>query len=369
MSGAPRILVADDQPDVLTALRLLLKAEGYETESASDPEGVLRAAAARVPALILMDLNYTRDTTSGQEGLALLDRLRALPAAPPVIVMTAWGSIELAVEAMRRGARDFIPKPWDNARLLETVRKHLAPRAAAGDPLARDLEIARGVQRQLLPQRALALETLAAEGHCLPAGLVGGDFFDFLELGPGRAALALADISGKGMAAALLMANLQASIRSLAPQIEDSLCGMLRALNAQFLDSTAPEHYATLFIGAYDDATRRLRYANCGHPPGFVLRRDGGCEALGATAPVLGVLRDFAPGMGEILLEAGDRLLVYSDGASEPFADEDGLGGERRLLDLVRSGAQEAPEALAAALAAAQQIQMDDITVLLARAR
>ncbi|HEY0380192.1 MAG TPA: sigma-54 dependent transcriptional regulator [Pyrinomonadaceae bacterium] len=118
----PRILIADDQPDVLEALRLLLKAEGYEIEAASSPAGVLRALESRDFNVLLMDLNYTRDTTSGQEGLDLLSRIQALDGTLPVVVMTAWGSIGIAVEAMRRGARDFVEKPWDNARLLSILR-------------------------------------------------------------------------------------------------------------------------------------------------------------------------------------------------------------------------------------------------------
>src|SRR2546422_1975818 len=119
---APRILVADDEPDVLEALKLLLKGEGYEVQAATSPRAVLSALEARDFDALLIDMNYTRDTTSGAEGLDLLGRLQGLDASPPVVVMTAWASIDGAVEAMRRGARDFIEKPWDNRRLLATLR-------------------------------------------------------------------------------------------------------------------------------------------------------------------------------------------------------------------------------------------------------
>ena len=118
----PRILIADDQPDVLAALRLLLKAEHYEIQTASSPKGVLNAVDSQELDVVLMDLNYARDTTSGSEGLDLLSRIHAVDPDLPVVVMTAWGSVDLAVEAMRRGARDFIQKPWDNARLLTVLR-------------------------------------------------------------------------------------------------------------------------------------------------------------------------------------------------------------------------------------------------------
>jgi DNA-binding NtrC family response regulator len=118
----PRILIADDQADVLAALSLLLKGERFQIESASSPEGVLRAIDTHELDVVLIDLNYARDTTSGSEGLDLLSRIRAADPTLPVVVMTAWGSVDLAVEAMRRGARDFIQKPWDNARLLAVLR-------------------------------------------------------------------------------------------------------------------------------------------------------------------------------------------------------------------------------------------------------
>jgi len=121
-TARPRILIADDQPDVLEALRLLLKSEGYQLESARTPLAVLDAIERKDFDAVLMDLNYARDTTSGREGLDLLTQIQAADATLPVVVMTAWGSVELAVEAMRRGARDFIQKPWENARLLSILR-------------------------------------------------------------------------------------------------------------------------------------------------------------------------------------------------------------------------------------------------------
>ena len=121
-SDKPRVLIADDQPDVLLALRLLLKGEGFDLESATSPGAILNAVENRDFDAVLMDLNYARDTTSGQEGLDLLCRIQTLDSTLPLIVMTAWGSVQLAVEAMRRGARDFIQKPWENARLLTILR-------------------------------------------------------------------------------------------------------------------------------------------------------------------------------------------------------------------------------------------------------
>ncbi len=141
-----RILVADDQPDVLEALRLLLKAEGYQIETAKSPAAVLKAIEARDFALAIIDLNYARDTTSGQEGLDLLAKLQAADVTLPVVVMTAWASVEIAVEAMRRGAKDFITKPWENPRLLTIVKTQieLAGAVRAYRRLEQENQILRG---------------------------------------------------------------------------------------------------------------------------------------------------------------------------------------------------------------------------------
>jgi DNA-binding NtrC family response regulator len=125
LAPSPRILIADDQPDIIEALRLLLKGEGYQTEAVKSPVAAVKAVEARDYALVLMDLNYARDTTSGQEGLDLLAKLQSLDGTLPVVVMTAWATVDVAVEAMRRGARDFVTKPWDNPRLLASVRNQI----------------------------------------------------------------------------------------------------------------------------------------------------------------------------------------------------------------------------------------------------
>ena len=125
-----RVLLADDQADIRDALRLLLRREGYETHGAASPSETLAAVEAREFDAVLMDLNYARDTTSGQEGLDLLPRLQMVDSTLPIIVMTAWSSVEVAVEAMRRGARDFIPKPWENQRLLTILRTQIDLRQA-----------------------------------------------------------------------------------------------------------------------------------------------------------------------------------------------------------------------------------------------
>jgi DNA-binding NtrC family response regulator len=146
VSRVYRVLVADDQADVVEALRLLLKAEGFEIETASSPRAVLEAVQARQLDLVVMDLNYARDTTSGAEGLDLLSRLREFDPTLPVVVMTAWASLDLAVEVMRRGARDFVAKPWDNSRLLAIVRTQVELGSALrrGERLEEENRLLRG---------------------------------------------------------------------------------------------------------------------------------------------------------------------------------------------------------------------------------
>src|SRR5256714_544112 len=151
LARAPRLLVADDQPDILEALKLLLKSEGFDVETAASPRAVLAAVEARDFDALLVDMNYTRDTTSGAEGLDLLSRVQGLETPPPVVVMTAWGSIDGAVEAMRRGARDYVEKPWDNRRLLSTLRTQIELGRALRKSHRLELEN-RSLRREGLPE-------------------------------------------------------------------------------------------------------------------------------------------------------------------------------------------------------------------------
>ena len=159
-SDLPRVLIADDQPDVLEALRLLLKNEGYQIELVSSPAGVLNAVDAREFDVVLMDLNYARDTTSGQEGLDLLSKIQAIDGTLPVVVMTAWSSVKVAVEAMRRGARDFIQKPWENERLMTILRTQIELSRALRKGLRLEAEnrLLRGAERPTLIAEAPAMQ-------------------------------------------------------------------------------------------------------------------------------------------------------------------------------------------------------------------
>ena len=215
-----RLLVADDQPDVLEALRWLLTGEGYELELVSSTDAVMDRLRSGPFDLLLMDLNYTRDTTSGREGLELISRVRTHDSSLPIVVMTGWGSIDTAVEAMRRGAKSFVQKPWEDLTLIEIVEREVAEGRATrrrDHKQQREVEEARLIQRGLLPTATPQVSGIDLSVTWLPADGVGGDCFDTLGFGD-VLGVSIADIAGKGLPAALLMSNLQAAVRAFAQE-------------------------------------------------------------------------------------------------------------------------------------------------------
>ncbi len=372
-AAALRILVGDDQADVLEALRLLLKGAGYQTVLVDSPQAVLRAARSESFDLILMDLNYARDTTSGEEGLDLLASLGATDNAAPIVVMTAWGSVDLAVEAMQRGACDFIQKPWDNARLLDTIRKQAAlasERWRAERRVKTELEIASHVQQTLFPHQSRKLATLDYAGRCLPAREVGGDYYDFLDMGEGALGFVLADVSGKGVAAALLMANLQACFRSQPAETLRCPSEVLHIVNRLFHESTLAEHFATLFLGHYDDQSRQMRYVNCGHLAPLLLRADGSLDRLDSTATVLGIFANWECEERVVELQTGDTLVLYSDGVTEAGIDSGREFGEDGLLAAIQANRGAGVEVLVDRIVSSvADDRQDDVTVVALHAR
>jgi FixJ family two-component response regulator len=358
-----KVLVVDDQDGVREALRLLLKGAGYVVETVSSPNEALAAVTYRDLDLIVMDMNYTSDTTSGEEGLRLLDKFRDEDESVPVIAMTGWSTIELAVEAMWRGACDFIPKPWDNRHVLAVIQKHLNAPAKKPKLLESEIEIARKVQRKLLPEPRFTGMGLECECASVPVSEVAGDLYDFFETGPDKMSFLLGDVCGKGLGAALLVANLQATIRAQY-ELAASPSKLMTRVNSLFFQCTRPEHFATLFFGAYESGTRILRYVNCGHPAPVLIRANGSLELLHTTATVLGAFdhRSFEEKM--VQLVCGDRLILFSDGFSEcELAGENGDWA----VETIRSVAADNPTALAGrlvSLAASQSKPVDDVTVM-----
>lgn len=363
--AARKVLIVDDQPDVREALRLLLKGAGYTIETAESPKDALAAAAYRDQDLIVLDMNYTWDTTSGEEGLHLIDSLRAQSCDVPIIAMTGWSTIELAVAAMHRGASDFIPKPWDNRQFLATVEKHLNADPPRRGMQSAELAIARKVQRKLLPQPRFEAYGLECECAFLPLHDLSGDLYDFFELDSSRLAFLLGDVSGKGVGAALLMANLQATVRGQ-QYLADSPAMLIKRVNHLFFESTRPEHFATLFFATYDAHARTITYVNGGHPGPVLLHDDGGCEVLQATGLVVGAFSNAHFEERTANFGSGDRLLLFSDGFSEAgFDDEDACVTE---ICSIAAGTPSGIAGVLASNAASRGGKADDITVVEIRA-
>jgi DNA-binding NtrC family response regulator len=241
-----RVLVADDQRDVLEALRLALKGDGLQCETAASPAAVLAALEARDFDAVLMDLNYTRDTTSGAEGLDLLARIRELDADLPVIVMTAWGTVDLAVEAMRRGARDFVQKPWDNQRLLTTLRTQVA--------LGRALKQGRRLEAENRLLRREAAPAMIAESPAMRPVL------DVIaRVGPSDANVLITgeNGTGKGMVARALH---DASARAAKPFVQLNAGGISEGV----VESELFGHVRGAFTDARSDRVGRFELADGG---------------------------------------------------------------------------------------------------------
>jgi phosphoserine phosphatase RsbU/P len=350
----PRILIADDQTDVLEALRLLLKGHDYFTESVTSPMALLDAMAHRDFDLILMDLNYARDTTSGREGLDLLAQLQSIDDAPPIVVMTGWATVGLAVEAMQRGVGDFVEKPWVNARLLEIVKKQIQTGRERRDARRREMERiraqsemahhlreqdqeigeARRIQEGFLPKEIPQLAGYEIAGAWQPTRVVGGDYYDILPFGGEALGICIADVAGKGMPAAMLMSNLQAAVRGLAsPSLSpETLCARLNSLICR---NIAGDRFITLFYAQLDGGARRLHYVNAGHNAPIVMHRDGSYDRLDSGGGVLGVFQMQAFAGGVQNLQARDRVVLFTDGVTEARRPDGEEFGEARLLRLI----------------------------------
>ncbi len=343
----PRTLIADDEPDILTALRLLLKSDGYEPETASSPAAVLEAIERSQFDVVLIDLNYARDTTSGREGIDLISRIQALDPSLPIVVMTAWATVDLAVEAMRRGVRDFVQKPWENPRLLQTLRKQvrhararrtvlhrLADHRKTDAQLMRELIEARELQENLLTNTEASIAGLELAIQWQPATTVGGDYVAAFNLDEEHAALCVADVVGKSLPAALLMANFQASLKSLASQYL-SPADVGKRLN-DVLYANIPLHkFVTAFYGVVNIPERKLAFTNAGHNPPLLVRSNGQCERLETGGSVLGAFPDSCYAQGEIELLQDDRLVLFTDGLTEALDATDEQFGEERLMQLL----------------------------------
>jgi len=230
------------------------------------------------------------------------------------------------------------------------------------------------VQARLFPQILPSLRTLDYAGLCIQARQVGGDYYDFLNLGRDRLGLVLGDISGKGIAAALLMANLQANLRSQCATTWNEPRRLLQSVNQLFYDNTPDNAYASLFFAEYDDQAQRLRYSNCGHLSALLLRSDNTLVRLDSTCTVLGLFKEWDCSIRECRLFSDDTLALYTDGITESFNPAGEEFGEQRLLEALRRHRELSPRDLLAAIVDEVQRfspgeQYDDITLIIARCR
>jgi serine phosphatase RsbU (regulator of sigma subunit) len=262
----------------------------------------------------------------------------------------------------------------DFVREIEAQRRAAAEKLDAERRTAQELEIAKRVQARLFPQKLPLLQSLDYAGVCSQAREVGGDYYDFLELGRDRLGIVLGDTSGKGIGAALLMANLQANLRSQSATAREHPQRFLQSVNQLFFENTSESSYATLFFGEYDDRSHRLRYANCGHYAPVLLRGDNRCERLESTGTVLGLFREWRCSVEDTELSAGDVLCLFTDGITESFNDAGDEFGEDRLIETLLRNRKSSPQAILEAIleqvrAFSPGEQTDDITLIVAKAK
>ena len=286
---------------------------------------------------------------------------------------TLWGGIFTTFDDgdgnsfMLVGRDDFV-------RDIEAQRRAAAEKLEGERRAAQELEIAKQVQARLFPQTSPPMQTLEYEGICIQARQVGGDYYDFLNLGRERLGLVIGDTSGKGIGAALLMANLQANLRSQSAIALAQPQTFLKSVNQLFYENTTESSYATLVFAEYDDASRRVRYANCGHYPGLLFRNDDTLERLGSTSTVLGLFNAWECSMEENQLLSGDTLVLYTDGVTDSFNQHGEDFGEERLIDAVRRNRELAPQPMLSAIVDevrkfSPHEQHDDITMIIAKCR
>jgi sigma-B regulation protein RsbU (phosphoserine phosphatase) len=370
-----RVLIADDQKHVVEALQLLLKGNGFLTEAVTHPSCVLPAVESGEFDAVLIDLNYTRDTTSGTEGLELLSQIRSVSKLLPVVVLTGWGSLDLAVEAMRRGASDFVQKPWENLQLLQKLQNQILRARAEGRVQRQsddELQEAREIQRNLLPKQLPEVTDYEVAAVTQPLRFVGGDYYDVERISPQDTLLCIADVAGKGLSAALLMSSLQATLKPLIAQrlAPRELC---HRLNRILCDLTPEGKFISFFVGFLNSRDHRFTYCNAGHNPPLLVRADGQSTELNAAGAVLGQFPDWRYEQSSVRINSGDRLLVFTDGLVEACNADDEAFGEQNVVRIAQENPGAGAEDLMGRLmhAASQHCGgsfQDDATLLVLKA-
>ncbi len=367
-----RILVVEDDPALLRGLVDNLRCESYDVVSATDGELACRMIRSAHPDLVVLDLTLPR-----LDGVEVCRRMRGEGVRTPIVMLTSRSEESDRVRGLEVGADDYVSKPFSLPELFARIRSILRHRRdwlTETSELRHDLRSAADVQRRLFPHVRPPMTGLDYAGVCRPARVIGGDYFDYFEVGPSRLGLLVADVSGKGASAALLMATLQGCVRSSAPALGDRCDAVIGQANLVLCATTDASRYATMFYAVFDADSRWLTYVNAGHVSAllFSSHADGVVE-LESHGPPVGMFENLPFVAHRRRLEADTWLLVFSDGVSEAANAADEQFGREGLHQVVRRcrdrSASELCEAVLAAVDehSAGQVQADDLTVVAAR--
>ena len=324
-----RILIVEDDPAILVGLKDNLEFESHQVLTAPDGEAGYRSLCEHSPDLVILDLMLPK-----LNGYDLCRRVRGEGFNAPILMLSARSQEGDRVLGLDIGANDYVSKPFSLRELLARVRallRHEREHHCDEERLMRELELAAKVQRELFPQVLPQVPGIDYAGICRPARRVSGDYYDFLPLGNRKLGLLLADVSGKGMSAALLGASLHAAVRAHAPAAQERCGEVLAKANALLFETTTADRYATVFYGVYDATSRILTYANAGHYPPMLVR-GGVCTRLSALTPPVGLLPVLPALETTIELTAGDCLLIFSDGIPEAENEPGEDFGDQGLL-------------------------------------
>jgi phosphoserine phosphatase RsbU/P len=366
-----KILIVEDEPGIAFGLESDLQAEGYTVTVAGDGNEAVRRAGEEPFDLILLDVMLPH-----KDGFEVCRELRQTGISTPIVMLTAKSDEFDKVLGLDLGADDYVTKPFRPRELRARIRAALRHQPGAdshGADLQRQLGVASRVQQRLFPQQRPALATLDYTGFCRPALGMSGDYYDFLDLAPGRLGLLVTDVVGKGVPAALLMASVHGCVRTHAPRLGDRCGEVLSQLNHSLYESTDAGMFATVFYAVYDESTRVLTYANAGHEPPMLLRQAAGgpvCRSLDPLTAPAGMLPSIEPLQASIELSPGDWLLIVTDGVTEAPNEKWEEFGRERVLAVMQgnldAAAGQMSDAILAALAGHTRgmVQADDVTLI-----
>jgi len=324
------ILIVEDDPAILCGLRDNLEFESHQVLTATDGEAGYRAVCEHSPDLVILDLMLPK-----LSGYDLCRRVRGEGFHAPILMLSARSQEGDRVVGLDLGANDYVSKPFSLRELLARVRsllRHEREHRQEEAHLSGELEMAAKVQQGLFPRVLPEAPGLDYAGICRPARGISGDYYDFLPLGDGKLGLLLADVSGKGMAAALLGASLHAVVRANAVSAGDRCGEVLRKASSLLYETTTAERFATVFYGVYHAPSRTLTYANAGHTPPMLVRQ-GNAIRLESLTPPAGMLPSLPALENRVQLVTGDWLLIFSDGIPESTSASGEDFGDDRLRD------------------------------------